>query len=101
MMIKKGDTVQIVTGKDRGKTGKVASVNAQTMRLTVEGLNMFKKHKRPTKQGEKGQIISRAHSMDASNAMLLCPSCKKPSRVGVRVDGGKKIRVCKRCGATI
>jgi len=101
MNIKKGDTIQVITGKDRGKTGKVASVNNETMRLTVEGINLFKKHKRPTKQGEKGQIITRAHAMDASNVMLICSACKKPRRVGVRVEGDKKFRVCKSCGATI
>jgi large subunit ribosomal protein L24 len=101
MNIKKGDTVYIRTGKDRGKSGKVLSVNSEKMRLVVEGLNMFKKHKRPTKQGEKGQIISRAHSIAVSNLMLICSSCKKGSRIGFRQEGDKKVRICKRCGSTI
>ncbi len=101
MNIKKGDTIQVIAGKDRGKTGKVSAVSLEKGRVLVEGLNMFKKHKRPTRQGEKGEIITRPHSMSASNVQLMCSNCKKGSRVGIKIEGDKKFRVCKRCGTTI
>ncbi len=91
----------MTTGKDRTKTGKVLVISKEDNRVTVEGINMFKKHKRPTKQGEKGQIVSIARPMAASNVMLLCPSCKVGRRVGHRTEGAKKVRYCKKCQVTI
>ncbi len=88
-------------GKDRGKTGKVIKVDKRANRLTVEGVNLFKKHVRPKRQGEKGEVVSVARPLSASNAMLLCPSCSKPTRVGMRTDGGKKTRYCKKCKSAI
>ncbi len=101
MRIKKGDNVKILTGKDRGKTGKVIDIDNAAGRLTVEGLNVFKKHARPRKQGEKGEIVSVARPLRASNVALVCPSCHKPTRIGMHLEGEKKHRVCKKCGANI
>lgn len=102
MKIKKGDTVQITTGKDRGKSGKVLAINPQTGRLAIEGLNLGKRHKRPKKQGEKGEIVTFPRPMDISNVMMLCPRCGKAARVGFAIDAtGKKSRVCKRCGGIL
>lgn len=101
MNFKKGDNVIVITGKDRSKTGKIVAVSHDDNRVTVEGINMFKKHKRPAKQGEKGQIVSLARPMSASNVMLYCSSCKKGRRVGFRMEGNKKVRICKNCQATI
>ncbi|MDP3729645.1 MAG: 50S ribosomal protein L24 [bacterium] len=102
MHIKKGDNVQIIAGKDKGKQGKVQLVDIKNDRILVQGLNMFKKHQRPKKQGEKGSIVSIARPLHVSNAMIVCQSCKKPARIKmVLKDGGVKVRQCKKCSATI
>ncbi|MBI2025071.1 MAG: 50S ribosomal protein L24 [Candidatus Harrisonbacteria bacterium] len=101
MAIKKGDTVQIISGKDKGKNGKVMKLDSAAGTILIEGLNLFKKHTRPKKQGEKGQIISLPRPLNISKVMLFCSSCKKPSRVGVRKEGEAKARYCKRCKATL
>lgn len=100
-MIKKGDTVQIITGKNKGKSGKVLRVLSENEKVLVEGINVFKKHSRPKKQGEKGQIIEVTRPLSISNVMLFCSSCKKPRRVGIKMEGDKKVRVCKKCEAKI
>jgi len=101
MKIKKGDTVKILIGKDNGKTGKVLVVDAKNKKVLVEGLNMFKKHQKPKRQGEKGEIISVARPMNASNVLLVCPRCGQSTRVGYKMEGGKKLRTCKKCKSTI
>lgn len=101
MKIKKGDTVLITKGKDGGKSGKVALVIPSSGKLVIYGLNQFKKSVKPKKQGEKGQIISVARPFSASNVLLVCPSCGKGSRVGFKTEGGKKVRVCKKCNGSI
>lgn len=101
MNIKKGDTVFILKGKDRGKSGKIASVNPEENRVVVQGLNMAKRSVRPKKAGDKGQIVSIAQSLNASNVMLLCPSCGKRSKVGYRMEGETKKRYCKKCSNAI
>ena len=101
MRIKKGDKVQILIGKDSGKSGKILEIDTKNDTVTVEGFNVYKKHKRPTKQGEKGQIISLIRPMTASNVQLLCSSCGKPTRIGIRFEGEKKVRACKKCRATM
>lgn len=97
MRIHKGDTVKVMTGKDRGKSGKVARVLPSLQKLVIDGLNMFKKHQRPKKQGEKGQLITVARPISASNVMLLCKGCDLPVRVGFRFEGNNKVRFCKKC----
>ncbi|MCL4403969.1 50S ribosomal protein L24 [Patescibacteria group bacterium] len=101
MRIKKGDNVKMLAGKDRSKTGKVIRVDQSAGRITVEGLNVWKKHARPRREGEKGEIVSVTRPVRASKVALVCPSCKKATRIGMRIDGDKKERVCKKCGATI
>jgi large subunit ribosomal protein L24 len=101
MKIKKGDTVKILTGKDSGKTGKILAVNPKKGKILVEGLNMFKKHRRPKKQGEKGEVIKISRPMQASNAMLVCPRCGQPTRIGYKIEANKKLRTCKKCKSTI
>ena len=99
MKIKKGDTVKIIKGKDAGKTGKVLHVFPDVNKLSVEGLNLFKKHARPKKQGEKGEVIQVTRPFSASNAMIVCSSCKKPTRIGSKKEGEKKFRMCRKCKA--
>lgn len=102
----KGDKVLITAGKDRNKTGKVIKVLSKNKTIIVEGVNIAKKHQRPQKQGQKGQIISLARPIDISNAMLLCPKCGKAVRTNYTITAGKsiktkKIRICKKCHAEI
>lgn len=107
MKIKKGDKVKILSGKDKGKTGKVLQVFVSRERASVEGLNLLIKHLRPQKQGEKGQRIEFPAPIDLSNLMLVCPKCNKAARVGYKTVEGKegakkkKYRECKKCNATI
>lgn len=97
MRIRKGDTVKIMKGKDRGKTGPILRVDVSAMKVVVEGLNRFKKHVRPRKQGEKGQIVEIARPLPIANVQLVCPSCNKTVRVGFEVKDGVKKRYCKKC----
>lgn len=101
MKIIKGDNVKILSGKDRGKTGAVTAVFPTAGRITVEGLNIFKKNSRPRKQGEKGQLIEVSRPFPASKVMLVCPSCKTATRIGGRTEGKRKVRYCKKCKSTI
>jgi len=99
--IKKGDTVKVIAGKDRGKTGKVLKSLFSRDRILVEGVNEYTKHVRPRTSNEKGQMIKVPRSLHVSNVQLLCPSCARPVRVSVERKGKEKIRLCKRCKAHI
>lgn len=105
MHIKKGDKVKILSGKDRGKTGKVLQILTQRNRASVEGLNLAIKHMRPRKQGEKGQRIEFPAPIALSNLILVCPKCNKPARTGYKTIEGpkqnKKFRICKKCKQVI
>ncbi len=103
MKIHKGDTIKVMVGKDSGKTGKVLRVDPKAMALVAEGLNLIKKHSRPKKQGEKGQLVSVPAPLNISKIMLVCPSCKEAARVGYRLekDGSVKTRYCKKCNSAI
>jgi large subunit ribosomal protein L24 len=101
MKLIKGDMVKIVSGKDRGKTGAIIRVLPESGKVIIEGLNLVKKHSRPRKQGEKGQMVSVPRPLTASKVMLVCSSCKEPTRVGGRMEGARKVRYCKKCKAKI
>lgn len=101
MHIKKGETIKILSGKDRGKTGKIINVDQKAGKISVEGLNLFKKHVRPKRQGEKGETVQLSRPMNISNVMLICPSCHKATRVGFRINDKVKNRYCKKCQANI
>jgi large subunit ribosomal protein L24 len=101
MKLKKGDAIKIISGKDRGKTGTVLTVFPETGKISVDGLNVFKKRSRPKRQGEKGQTVSVPRPFAASKAMLLCGDCKKPTRLGYRMEGSNKVRYCKKCKASV
>ncbi|MEK6692529.1 MAG: 50S ribosomal protein L24 [Nitrospirota bacterium] len=100
--VRKNDSVMVITGKDKGKKGRVLSVYPERGRVIVEKLNMIKKHQKPTQKQKQGGIIEKEGSIHISNVMLLCGRCEKPTRVSFNIlEGGKKIRVCKRCGEAI
>lgn len=101
MKIRKGDHVKIVSGNDHGKEGKVLSVLPVLGKIVIEGVNMKKKHVRPREQGKKGELVVMPAPFPASRAMLICPTCSKPTRIGGKVVGQKKYRICKKCGAEV
>jgi len=101
MKIKKGDTVLIISGKDRGRKGKILEVFPKENRILVEGINLRKKHQRPRRTGEKGQIVELPAPIDIANVKLICPKCGKATRVGYKISGEKKYRICKKCGQEI
>lgn len=92
--IKKGDTVMVIAGKERGKTGKVLQVQGKNARVTVEKLNIIKRHTKPNAKNKQGGILEREGSMDISNVMVFCESAKKPSRIKMNsFNDGRKVRV--------
>ncbi len=96
--IKKGDLVKILSGKERGKTGKVLTMDEKSGRAVVEGRNLVTRHEKPKKSGQKGQKIQFPTGLKLSNLMLVCPHCGKSTRTGILVDEkGVKSRVCKKC----
>ena len=99
MKLKKGDNIKIISGKDRGKTGTVLKVFPEKDKISVDGLNMFKRRSRPKRQGEKGQTVSVPRPFTASKAMLICKDCKEITRIGYRTEGAIKVRYCKKCKA--
>lgn len=101
MKIKKGDTIFVMSGDDRGRSGKVIKVSPKKGMILVEGINMQKKHRRPRKEGEKGQIIEKPGFIPASNVKMVCPKCAKPAKMGHKTVGKKKFRICRKCGQEI
>lgn len=101
MRIKKGDQIEIISGKDRGKRGKILRVISKKNKVVIEGLNLIKKHVRPKREGEKGQRVEIPAAASVSNVMIVCPQCGKKTRLGTRVEGEKKLRICKKCKVEI
>ena len=101
MNVKKNDAVVVLSGKDKGKRGKVLSVDPEARKVVVEKVNLASRHQKPRRQGEEGGIIQKEIPLYASKVMAVCPKCDKPTRVAHKVEGGKKVRVCKHCGAEI
>ena len=99
--VKKGDEVMIISGKDKGKKGKVLEISPSEGKVIVEGRNMVTKHVKPRRQGQLGGIVKAEGALYACKVMPICPKCDKPTRVGHKIDGNKKVRVCKHCGANL
>lgn len=98
--IKKGDNVKILAGKDSGRTGSVERVMTKTSKVVVAGVNLYKRSVK--RQGDQqGGIIDLVKPVDASNVALICPNCKKVTRVGFKIEGKEKIRICRKCGKEI
>ncbi|MBQ7077783.1 MAG: 50S ribosomal protein L24 [Lachnospiraceae bacterium] len=99
LKIKKGDTVKVIAGKDRDKQGKVVSIDKKNGRVVVEGINMVKKHTKPSMANQEGGIVTTEGSIDISNVMLVHDG--QPTRVGFKMDGDKKVRYAKSTGEVI
>lgn len=98
MKLKREDNVIVLTGKDKGKTGKITTVVPRESRVIVEGVSIIKRHTKPTQANPKGAISERPAPIASSKVALVCPSCKKPTRVGYEIKNGTKNRVCRKCG---
>lgn len=101
MKVKKNDTVLVITGKDAGKTAKVLVALPKDNKVVVDGVNVQKKHKKARSAQEVSSIQNQAGPIDASNVMVICPVCNKATRVSYKVEGDKKVRICKKCGAIL
>jgi len=99
MNVKKNDTVVVLSGRDKGKKGKVLSVDPEGRKVIVEKVSVAARHTRPRKQGEEGGILQKETPIYASKVQAVCPKCDKPTRPAHKIEGGKKVRVCKHCGA--
>ena len=101
MNIRKDDKVIVLSGKDKGKEGKVLSADPKGGKVVVEGVNVASKHMKPKKQGDQGGIIKMETPIYACKVMVVCPKCGKPTRVAHKLESGKSVRVCKKCGANL
>ena len=101
MNIKKGDTVVVLSGKDKGKQGKVLGTVPSSLKVVAEGINMVTCHVKPRRQGEEGGIVKREAAIASCKVQVVCPKCSKGTRVAYKITDGKKVRVCKHCGAEL
>lgn len=99
--IKKGDNVVVISGKDKGKTGKILQVASNQNRAVVDGINIVTKHQKPKNQKDKGGLIKKPAPIDMSNIMVVCPACGKATRISRKEIEGKNVRICKKCGASL
>jgi large subunit ribosomal protein L24 len=99
--IKKGDTVEVIQGKENGKRGKVMRIMAADDRVVIERVNFIKRHVRPSQKTPQGGVIEREAGIHISNVKLVCPSCSQAVRVGVRMEGDSKVRYCKKCNVQV
>ena len=101
LKVKKGDTVEVLSGNDKGKQGEVLEVIPKKDKIIVKGVNVRKKHVKPRKQGEEGGIISVECAIHSAKANIVCPKCGKATKIGYVEEKGEKVRVCKKCGAKL
>jgi len=102
MRVKKGDTVEVISGKDRGKRGEILSVEPDKDRVIIKGINIVNRHMRPTQDMPQGGIIENEAPIHISNVQLVCPRCDERTRFGVKIlDNGDKVRICKKCGEVV
>jgi len=101
MKLKKNDTVLILSGKDKAKTAKVQRTFPNEGKVLLEGINVKKVHKKKKKEGDKGQVVEIAFPIPAGKVKIICPKCKKASRLGIKIVDNKKVRICKKCNQEI
>ncbi len=97
MKLKKGDLVKIVSGKDKGKEGKIEKVLTKIGKVLVTGINQYKRHLKARAQGQSSEIVTVTKPLRESNVALICPHCKLPTRIGFKLEKNDKIRVCRKC----
>lgn len=101
MKLKKGDTVKVLSGNDKGKIGEILEIIPKTEKVVVKGVNIRKKHIKPKKQGEEGGIIPIEKEIHASKVNVVCPKCNKPTKIGFEKVKEEKVRICKKCKAKL
>ena len=101
MKLRQGDNVIVLSGNDKGKTGEILEIIPSTQKVIVKGVNIRKKHVKPRKAGEEGGIIPSEYPIHISKVNVVCPKCGKASKIGYVIEDGKKVRVCKKCGAKL
>ena len=101
MNIRKNDKVVVLSGRDKGKQGEVLRAMPKEGKVVVEKINVVSRHTKPRKQGDQGGILKKEAPIYACKVQKVCPKCNKPTRIGHKVEGGKKVRICKKCGAEI
>ena len=101
LSVKKGDNVLVLAGKDAGKTGEVLEVNREDAKVVVANVNIQSHHRKPRSKDDKGGILKTEGAIDVSNVQVVCPVCKKATRVAHTLEEGKSVRVCKKCGAKL
>ena len=99
--VKKGDTVQVLSGKDKGKEGKILTALPKKGKVIVEGVNKVKRHNKPSQTNPQGGIVTKEAAISSSKVMVVCPKCKKLTRIAHKVENGKSVRVCKHCGEVL
>ena len=99
--VKKDDNVVILSGRDKGKQGKIVSVSPKERKVIIEGRNIVTKHVKPKQQGQLGGIVKAESAIYADKVQLVCPNCDKATRTGHKIEGDKKVRVCKKCGKAV
>ena len=101
MHVKKGDTVVVLSGKDKGKQGKIISAFPKKSQVVVEDVNKVKRHTKPSVKAPQGGILDKEMPLHACKVMLVCPSCNKPTKIGHKTVDGKNVRICKKCGEIV
>ncbi len=101
MKLKKGDKIRVIKGKDNGKEGAVERLWPKTNRVTVAGVNISKRHMKPRGEGQKGSIVDMVRPILVANVALICPKCKKETRIGYKLTAKDKVRICRKCGQEI
>ncbi len=101
MKIRKGDKVRVIYGKDKGREGVVEKVYKKARKVLIPGINIYKKHIKKSEQFPQGGVVEIPRPIDISKVMLICPKCGKPTRVGYKISGGQKFRICKKCQSRI
>ncbi len=101
MKLRKGDTVKVLSGNDKGKTGEILEVIPKTNKVVVKDVNIRKRATKPRKAGEEGGIIASEHAMNSSKVAVVCPKCGKAVRIGYKVEEDSKVRICKNCKAEL
>ena len=101
LSVKKGDNVVVIAGKDAGKTGEILEVNKENGKVVVSQVNIQAHHRKPRNKDDKGGILKSEGAIDVSNVQVICPVCKKATRIAHKIEDGKNVRVCKKCGAVL